>query len=274
MEVREHRSSFIVHTVLEILVVFVGVMALLRGNYENAFLCLLTLLLLLVPAFIQMEFKIELPTTLEIIILLFIFAAEILGEIFRFYLIFPFWDTMLHTMNGFLAAAVGFSLINLLNRDKNLEFHLSPVFVCLVAFCFSMTIGVLWEFCEFSMDKYLGKDTQKDTIVHEIRSVDLNPEGKNVPYVIENITTTTVNGQPLEIDGYLDIGLIDTMEDLWVNFLGAAAFCFAGYFYLANDQKKNRTMVARFVPTAKAAEADYKTRMLHPEKQAAEDIRG
>ena len=87
-----------------------------NGNYENVFLCILTLILFLVPSFIQMNYHIKLPDTLEVIILLFIFAAEILGEIHAFYLEFPFWDTMLHTLNGFLAAAIGFSMVDILNR--------------------------------------------------------------------------------------------------------------------------------------------------------------
>ena len=76
------------------------VLQLLNRNYENVFLCVLTLVLLVAPSFVQVTFKVELPTTLEIIILVFIFAAEILGEISEFYLMFPFWDTVLHTLNG------------------------------------------------------------------------------------------------------------------------------------------------------------------------------
>lgn len=98
------------------------------------------------PSLVQVTFKIELPSALEITILIFIFAAEILGEIQEFYLAFPFWDTVLHTLNGFLAAAIGFSMVDLLNRSDRLKFELSPLFMAIVAFCFSMTIGVVWEF--------------------------------------------------------------------------------------------------------------------------------
>ena len=81
MEIREHRSTFLVYSVLRLAVIAVGVLQFFNGNYENVFLCILTLILFMVPSFIQLTFKVELPTTLEIIILLFIFAAEILGEI-------------------------------------------------------------------------------------------------------------------------------------------------------------------------------------------------
>ena len=222
MELREHKSSFIVYLILRILVIVMLVLQILNQNYENVFLCILTLLLLIIPSFVQVTFKIELPTTLEIIVLLFIFGAEILGEIAEFYLVFPFWDTVLHTLNGFLAAAIGFSLVDLLNRSERTVFHLSPLFTAIVAFCFSMTIGVVWEFFEFGMDQ---------------------------------IQEVMVNGQALGLGGYLDIGLVDTMEDLFVNFIGAAVFSVIGYFYVKNRGKGKFT--GRLIPRPKKKEHDY-----------------
>ena len=175
MEIAEHKSSFVVYMVLRILVILIMILQILNRDFEDVFYCVLTLILLLVPSFLQMELKIELPTPLEIIILLFIFAAEIMGEIGSYYTKFPYWDTMLHTMNGFLAAAIGFSLVDILNRHKSDKFHLSPLYLAIVAFCFSMTIGVMWEFFECGMDLFFGMDTQKDTIVHSISSVMLDP---------------------------------------------------------------------------------------------------
>ena len=219
------------------------------------FLCVLTLVLLVAPSFVQVTFKVELPTTLEIIILVFIFAAEILGEISEFYLMFPFWDTVLHTLNGFIAAAIGFSLVDLLNRSEKMVFNLSPLFTAIVAFCFSMTIGVLWEFFEFGMDQIIGYDMQKDTVIHTIRSVMLDPAGRNVPYVLDGIRETAVNGRELGLGGYLDIGLIDTMEDLIVNFIGAFLFSVIGFFYVKNRGRGR--LVGRFVPRRKKADRDF-----------------
>ena len=82
-----------------------------------------------------------------------------------------------------------------------------------------MTIGVLWEFFEFGMDRLFHMDMQKDTIVHTISSVMLDPTNKNIPITIDGITSVAVNGKDLGFDGYLDIGLYDTMEDLLVNFI-------------------------------------------------------
>ncbi len=253
MEIREHRSTFLVYSVLRLAVIAVGVLQFFNGNYENVFLCILTLILFMVPSFIQLTFKVELPTTLEIIILLFIFAAEILGEIDDYYLLFPFWDTMLHTMNGFLAAAIGFSLVNLLNDSEKIQFELSPIFVVIVAFCFSMTIGVVWEFFEFSMDQLFGMDTQKDTIIHAINSVSLSADGSMTTF--KDISQVIVDGTVLPISGYLDIGLIDTMQDLMVNFIGATVFSVFGFFYIKYKGKIN--LVNHFIPTKKSKERDY-----------------
>ena len=193
----------------------------------------------------------DIPDTLEIIILLFIFAAEILGEIQAYYVQFPYWDTMLHTLNGFLCAAIGFSLLDILNRDERLAFKLSPVYLAVVAFCFSMTIGVLWEFFECFMDQMFLLDMQKDTIVHSIGSVMLDPAGGNTPVAIHDITdviVVTADGaqHPLGLGGYLDIGILDTMKDLFVNFIGAVVFSFIGYFYVKNRGKG--WFAKRFIP--------------------------
>ncbi len=223
-----------VYFVLRLSVIAVLIAQLLKGNYNNVFLCLLTLVLFLIPSFIEKRLKIDVPDTLEVVILIFIFSAEILGEISEFYLTFPYWDAMLHTLNGFLAAAIGLSFINLLNDDPHLPFRLSPVFVVLVAFCFSMTIGVLWEFFEFGMDVLFQTDMQKDTILSQISSVMLHPDGRNVAVTMP-IESVAVNG--MAWDGYIDIGLIDTMSDLIVNFIGAVIFSVIGYIYLRGKSR-------------------------------------
>ena len=255
MELREHKSSFIVYVVLRLLVILMMILQIFNRNYENVFLCILTLILLIIPSFIQINLKIELPTALEITILIFIFAAEILGEIQAYYLKFPFWDTVLHTVNGFLMAAIGFALVDILNRSKKFSIQLSPAFVAIVAFCFSMTIGVVWEFFECGMDQLFGLDMQKDTIVHTIKSVMLDPTKSNRPVGIRDIQSVMVNGQDLGLGGYLDIGLLDTMKDLFVNFIGAVVFSILGYFYV---KKRGKGILAkRFIPRLKSKEADF-----------------
>ncbi len=249
--IRRSKSVFAVYVVLRLIVIASLVLALIRQDYESAFVCVLVLVLFMLPFFIQKNFGIRLPSALEIIILLFIFAAEILGELQSYFIQYPHWDTLLHTTNGFLCAAFGFSLIDILNRDAKIKFALSPFYVALVAFCFSMTIGVFWEFFEFSMDRLFLLDMQKDTIVHKISSVMLDPTNSNISITLDGITSVAVNGVDLGFDGYLDIGLYDTMEDLFVNFIGALVFSVSGFFYLSH-QGKGR-IVAAFIPTIQDA---------------------
>lgn len=257
--VESKRSSLIVYSVLRVLVIISMILQLLRGDIHNAILCLTALVLLFLPLFIQRNFKITLPNTLEIIIFLFIFSAQILGEIQNFYGRIPFWDTLLHTLNGFLAVAVGFSLIHLLNENSK-KISLSPMYLCLVAFCFSMTIGVLWEFFEFGVDRILDKDMQKDRIVQTISSVEYDPENNNNSIVIDNIDHTVLydknNNELITIEnGYLDIGIIDTMKDLMVNFIGAVVFSGLGYFYIIN--KNTNGFINNFIPQKVSRKYNY-----------------
>lgn len=245
--IKNNKATFAVYIVLRLIVIAAMVLSVINGSYENLFVCTLCLILFLCPALFEKNLGIKLPTTLEIVILLFIFASQILGEIGCYYVKVPMWDTMLHTVNGFLCAAIGFSLVDILNRNARFKFELSPLFVAIVAFCFSMTIGVLWEMFEFGADLFFATDMQKDFIVTRISSVTLDKTLSNTPVIIKGINEVTVNGNPLEIGGYLDIGLIDTMKDLIVNFIGAVVFSFIGYFYIKN---RGRGKIAkRFIPT-------------------------
>jgi len=236
----ESKASVVIYFLLRFLTIICMVRELFNGNFQNTLLCVLSLILFLVPAFVEKKFKIDLPTVFEIIIFIFIFSAEILGEINNFYGRFPYFDDILHTINGFLAASVGFSLIYLLN-EKSGSFNLSPVFVSLVAFCFSMTIGVAWEFFEYGMDNIFKLDMQKDAYVYNINTVTIDPMNDNNVIKIDDIDKTLIYDQNkselLELDGYLDIGLHDTMKDLLVNFIGALIFSVFGYMYIINKDK-------------------------------------
>ena len=239
----------IVNAILSIIVLLVLIARLLRADYHSVFICILTLMLFNIPFWAEKVLKITLPKELEIIILCFIFAAEILGEIGSFYTYIPWWDTMLHTINGFLMAAIGFALIDLLNNSPKFHITLSPTFVAVVAFCFSMTIGVLWEFFEFGMDTIFHTDMQKDFIVSSIYTVTFNPDGLNSVYEIPEITETVLlyNGEEIyRFNGYLDIGIIDTMKDLLVNFVGAVVFSTIGYFYILGRNKG--VFASKFIP--------------------------
>ena len=248
----EHRRAMaILYTLLRLSVIGMMIAQFFNGNYENVFLCVLTLVLFILPSLIERRFQVDLPDTLEIIILLFIYAAEILGEIRAYYIIFPYWDTMLHTLNGFLCAAIGFSLVDLFNRAERFSLHLSPVFMAITAFCFSMTVGVLWEFFEFSMDQILLFDMQKDTVLNTISTVMLDPDHGTLAVAVKDITDVILvhsdgTQTALGLGGYLDVGLHDTMKDLFVNFIGAVVFSIVGFFYVRSRGKGR--FARRFIP--------------------------
>lgn len=248
-KVTEKKSfKLIVYWILKILVIISMVRQFMRGNFNGVLLCVLTLALFMIPSILDRKFNIELPDTLEIIVYLFIFSAEIMGEINEFYIHFRYWDSIVHTINGFIMAAIGFASIDILNKSDQFHFTLSPIFVSLVAFCFSMTVGVAWEFFEYAMDRVFEFDMQKDTVLTEIVSVkfDENKSNNAVKLPIESVS---INGEDWleEYGGYLDIGLIDTMKDLFVNFIGALIFSIIGWFYLKGESQA----AMKFVPRAK-----------------------
>lgn len=236
-----NRRAFILYSILRALVLVTLIRCIMTQRWEGVAISILVLVLFLVPSLVEGMAHIEIPGLFQAIIYSFIFAAEILGEIDHYYVLIPGWDTILHTLNGFLCAAIGFSLVDLLNRSsKNIS--LSPIYVTLAAFCFSMTIGVLWEFVEFSFDTFFGMDMQKDTFVTSISSVALDPANEGNRIQINDIATTTMTtaaGETTTINGYLDIGLIDTMKDLLVNFVGALVFSVVGYRHLKKHESGN-----------------------------------
>ena len=249
MEVGKKRTK------VEIVLMAVVVLSIIRqfflGNYHNMFLGVLTLILFMIPKVIEKKLGVSIPAGLEAIILIFIFSAEILGEINAFYVKIPIWDTMLHTTNGFLMAAIGFAMIDIFNRSEKFSIKMSPYFVAFVAFCFSMTVGVLWEFFEFSMDWFFQTDMQKDWILPAISSVKLNPRGENVPVKMA-IDSVVINGQEWNLGGYLDVGIVDTMKDLMVNFVGAVVFSIVGVLYL--KQRGKGKLAASLIPQVKDEE--------------------
>lgn len=153
------------------------------------------LLLTALPLLILCRLEIFIPPEFELLTIGFIFAALFLGETRDFYGRFWWWDLALHTTSGVLLGIVGFLLVYILNETPDLHMHMRPRFVAFFAFCFSLTVGALWEVFEFAMDKLAGMNMQK-------------------PFL----------GDPS--------GLTDTMWDLIVDALGAFAVALVGYIYM------------------------------------------
>ena len=238
---KEEPAAFWTYVVLRFIVILILIRCILRGDIESAFVCVLVLVIYLLPQFVENRRNIDIPTTLEVVIFVFVFAAEILGELQSYFIKYSNWDTILHTSSGFLCAAVGFSLVDLLNRSDNVKVQLSPGYLAITAFCFSMTIGILWEFIEFSADRLFLLDMQKDTIVNQISSVSLDPTNSNISITVKGIKdvilVTDSGEQALGLGGFLDIGLYDTMEDLFVNFVGAVVFSVAAFFECKSEKR-------------------------------------
>ena len=238
---KEEPAAFWTYVVLRFIVILILIRCILRGDIESAFVCVLVLVIYLLPQFVENRLNIDIPTTLEVVIFVFVFAAEILGELQSYFIKYSNWDTILHTSSGFLCAAVGFSLVDLLNRSDNVKVQLSPGYLAITAFCFSMTIGILWEFIEFSADRLFLLDMQKDTIVNQISSVSLDPTNSNISITVKGIKdvilVTDSGEQALGLGGFLDIGLYDTMEDLFVNFVGAVVFSVVAFFECKSEKR-------------------------------------
>ena len=213
-QIKKEPGLFVVYILLRTAVVGVMIAQILNKDWQNVMLCIYTLFLFTIPSFVEKNWHIDIPNTLEVIILIFIFAAEILGEIRAFYVSVPGWDTALHTITGFLSAAVGFSLVDIINRNEYTKLYLSPIYVAIAAFCFSMMLDT----------------TASNRVVS-----------------IYGITEVSINGEDLGLGGYLDIGLIDTMKDLFVNLIGAVVFSIIGFFYIKGRGKGH--FAKRFMPT-------------------------
>lgn len=229
------------------LVLFILAIQVFSHRYGNVLLCLFTMFLLSIPRFIIKKFRLKLPFCLELIICIFIFSSQILGEVCGFYERFPSWDNFLHFINGFLMSSIGISFLFMIGGEK---FKIYPFVLCF-AFCFSMTIAVFWEFGEFFLDTYFQRDCQKDKLLTEISSVHFNTLNYK-PILIDDISETHIyskGGKHLTIiyGGYLDLGIHDTMRDLFVNFVGCLVYLIFSLFdfYRGNQFFQKYLFVSR-----------------------------
>ena len=173
-----------------------------KGDYTlMLFQCAVAVIIIFLPSLFEHQFKIEIPNYMQIVFMLFLYSAVYLGEVREFYYRVPHWDSILHAISGAALTALGFSLVDIFNTNKRIRMELSPLLETLFAFCFSVTLGALWEIYEFTFDGILGMNMQK--------------------FMMEN-------GTPL-------VGreaLSDTMKDIIINTVGALVVCVIGYIGL------------------------------------------
>lgn len=198
---RTQKINMIISNVVRIFLVLIIIRGIIVKDYNQLFIAFITIALTYYPSILSKKFGVYLPAGLQIIVTLFIFSAQYLGEIKDFYRIFPWWDTALHITSGVILGLIGFMFVYLLNERYGEKVKLSPFFVVMFAFCFAITIGVFWEFFEYGMDRIIGTNMQK------FRYPQLG-----------------------------DDGLVDTMGDLMVDTIGAFITAIIGYIYI---KKKN-----------------------------------
>ena len=170
--------------------------------------CILGIFAMNLPSFIKKKFNITIPTNTIIAYLIFLYAAIVLGEVRSFYYRFEHWDTILHAFSAGMLGSLGFDIVNVLNKTADEEeLKLSPFFVALFAFCFAVSIGVLWEIYEFSFDGILRLNMQKFRL----------EDGTNL-----------IGREALR----------DTMDDLIIDCVGALTTSTIGYFGLKHYKTK------------------------------------
>ena len=169
--------------------------------------CALGILVMMLPTFIARKWKIVVPDTIVIVYFAFLYCAIYLGEVRNFYYVIPHWDTILHAFSGAMLGALGFVLVDILNKDVRVAVDLSPFFLALFAFCFALSVGALWEVYEFSFDAFLGLNMQKHTTESGVELV-----GK--------------------------AALTDTMKDIIIDALAALIVSVLGYVLRKRKYKK------------------------------------
>ncbi len=173
-----------------------------KGDYVlMLFQCILGIFAMLLPGILRKRLHISMPSKMIVMYALFLYCAIYLGEVREFYYRIPQWDAILHTFSGAMLGALGFSFINFLNKTDKVPLSLSPLFVAVFTFCFAVTLGVVWEIYELGMDTFLHTNMQK--------------------FALEN-------GEPLVGQA----ALMDTMQDLMVDSIGACVMSVVGFISL------------------------------------------
>lgn len=234
------KTTMFTYLVTKMLTILILSKVVFTKELSDILLCIVVFFLLDLPFNVSHKLKIKIPNCLMVCSFIYLFFTQILGEVCHFYQLVPHWDSLVHFLNGFLSSSIGFSLIMLLNSRK-MVFKLSIPFVILTTVCFASTVGLIWEILEYGADNILKLDSQNDRYINEINTITLDPKKEGDIISIKNIGYTVLYDKDsnvlIKLDGYLDIGLHDTMKDLIVNTLGTITFIFFEYLYMVNTKK-------------------------------------
>lgn len=267
--------NIIIYILLRLIFILAGIVSVSNADYLTALQCFLALFIFILPAIIDKKFNIDIPNALEISIIIFTFMTVLGGELGHFYAQYPLWDKMTHTFSGFMIAAIGVALIDLLNKRKIAVSNLSPFFMVFFAFCFALTVGVMWEFLEFAVDKFSGAtDMQADYFVSSFASKIAGGPKNPTPVIVKNIENVVINfkdgREALVLPGYIDIGNKDTMYDLMVGSIGAFAFCLVEFIVVTKKKVRMQKIADSYLIKKRMDETEDAANVL--EKMALDDI--
>jgi uncharacterized membrane protein YjdF len=186
----------VVLLVLQLVMAVQLVLLVIRQEAPQAVFVAAIMAVTIAPALFRTRLPVEIPSEIEVVAVLFIFATLFLGEIHDYYQRYWWWDMVLHTTSGLLLGMLGFMIVYVLNENRHVDVHMRPAFVALFAFFFAVGLGAIWEIFEFAMDRVFGTDMQPAT-----------------------------PGDPS--------GLTDTIHDLIVDTVGAAVVSLFGWRYIA-----------------------------------------
>ncbi len=155
------KGDVVLAYILRLLFVVSLIISLVRGNWSLVTVSATSLALTFLPSILAHSIHVSFPASFQIMLLIFIFGAQFLGEIFDFYERFWWWDLVLHGWSGVLLGTIGFLLVYILNEASGVRIVISPFFVAFFALCFAVTCGVVWEVFEYLMDVFLGTNMQK-----------------------------------------------------------------------------------------------------------------
>ncbi len=234
----KERKILIIFLFIRIFIFLGIIITFITKNYISTIFCTFSTLLFLTPISKKKKICLEVPSILEIVITLLVFCIIILDVLNKLNTKVH-WDTIIHTIIGFLYALICFYYITRLIK-KRIDIKLPLPFICIISILFSMTAGVCWEMYEYSADKVFERDMQKDVLVTTFSSVNLNKDNKLEPVTINKIKSSIINtdkGPIIVKGGYIDIGLNDTMKDLIVTLIGSLTFCILNLLFILNKEK-------------------------------------
>lgn len=164
--------------------------------------------------FFENKFKIDIPDSLESMIVLFAFSGFILGDVFDFYGKFQYWDSILHTFSGVILAYIAYIIIDNIVKSQKFKLELQPIYLSIFSVMFALSLGAVWEIGEYLMDDWFNLNSQQ---------------------YMQTTTGTFTSQEDIPLVGHE--ALKDTMKDLILDAGGAIVVAATGYVVKTKKEK-------------------------------------